>query len=389
MTEAKTAAPAKQGQGKPVNMQFAVLSALGMFFVVDGHLNNSYLDIGGLFPYYAFHMPLFAFISGYFYRQGSEDGIGAYAKRKAARLLVPYMIYNLLYGIVTQVLHGAGFAFGGSLNLQNLFIEPFITGHQFEYNLAAWFVPALFLVEITNVLLRRFVKMAFCRGRMLNEYMVAALYMALGTAGICLALGGRYQGGWLTLVRLMFLLPCFQWGTLYRQRIEEKDRLGNILYFAVLMSFQLGLVMLGRPLIYSVAFCNGFTGLLLPYITAAAGIAFWLRVSRIAAGAFSDSAAMRYLGGHTFAIMMHHVMALMVLKTVFAAFAKYTSLFVGFSFEQYKADLWYLYFPKGLPQFRVFYLIWAMALPLVFQYVLDRIKQRLKTRSRAGSHPLG
>lgn len=42
----KDTAPAfgKQIKGNTVNMQFAVLSALGMFFVVDGHLNNSYLD---------------------------------------------------------------------------------------------------------------------------------------------------------------------------------------------------------------------------------------------------------------------------------------------------------------------------------------------------------
>ena len=67
-------------------------------------------------------------------------------------------------------------------------------------------------------------------------------------------------------------------------------------------------------------------------------------------------------------------MALMVLKTLFAAMAKYTPLFVGFSFEQYKADLWYCYFPKNLPQFRVVYLIWAIALPLLFQCAIDRIK---------------
>ena len=37
----------------------------------------------------------------------------------------------------------------------------------------------------------------------------------------------------------------------------------------------------------------------------------------------------------------HHIMALMVLKTLFAALAKYTALFPGFSFEQYKACLLY------------------------------------------------
>ena len=292
----KDTAPAfgKQIKGNTVNMQFAVLSALGMFFVVDGHLNNSYLDIGGLFPYYSFHMPLFAFISGYFFRPGSEDDLGAYAKKKAVRLLGPYMAYNLIYGIITQFLHGAGFAFGGSLNLHNLLIEPFITGHQFEYNLAAWFVPALFLVEMANVLLRRVLGKAAD-----NEYAVTAVYMGIGIGGISLSLSGRFEQGWLTLVRMMFLLPCYQWGTLYRQKLEEKDRISDIWYYGVLLTVQLGLAVWGRPLIYSVAFCNGFTGYILPYITAAAGIAFWLRVSRTAASAWKDSPAVRYFGSHT------------------------------------------------------------------------------------------
>lgn len=376
----KDTAPAsgKQIKGNTLNMQFAVLSALGMFFVVDGHLNNSYLDIGGLFPYYSFHMPLFAFISGYFFRPGSEDDLGAYAKKKAVRLLGPYMAYNLIYGVTTQFLHGAGFAFGGSLNLHNLLIEPFITGHQFEYNLAAWFVPALFLVEMANVLLRRVLGKAAD-----NEYAVTAVYMGIGIGGISLSLSGRFEQGWLTLVRMMFLLPCYQWGTLYRQKLEEKDRISGIWYYGVLLTVQLGLAVWGRPLIYSVAFCNGFTGYILPYITAAAGIAFWLRVSRTAASAWKESPAVRYFGSHTYAVMMHHIMALMVLKTVFAALAKYTSMFTGFSFEQYKADLWYCYFPKDLPQFRVFYLLWAITLPLVFQFILDCVKQRLNPRPRA------
>ena len=113
----------QRAEGKAVNMQFALLSALGMFFVVDGHLNNSYLDIGGLFPYYSFHMPLFAFISGYFYRPGSEERIGEYARKKILRLLGPYMAYNLIYGIAAQFLHGAGFSFGGSLSFRSLFLE--------------------------------------------------------------------------------------------------------------------------------------------------------------------------------------------------------------------------------------------------------------------------
>lgn len=357
-----------KGSGK-INMQFCLLSVLGMFFVVDGHLNNSYLDIGGLFPYYSFHMPLFVFISGYFYKDGSEKKIGGYFKKKTVRLLVPYLVYNLLYGIAAQLLHKAGFTFGGNLSLRNLLVEPFITGHQFEYNLASWFVPALFLVEVCNVLLRRLLK------RFLNnEYLITAIYFAIGLLGINLALGGRNQQGWLTLVRMMFLLPCYQAGILYHRKLEAKDKINPFLYFGFLIGVQCLLALWGRPLIYSVAFCNGFTGLLLPYITAATGIAFWLRISRMGASVMEQCPSLQYFGRNTYGVMMHHVMAVMGLKTVFAATAKYTDLFVGFSFEQYKTDLWYLYFPKGLPQFRVVYLIWAIVVSLMIQEGVEFIK---------------
>ena len=224
-------------------VQYAVLHPVGpgYVFVVDGHLNNSYLDIGGLVPYYSFHMPLFAFISGYFYKKGSEHRLGAYTKKKIIRLLGPYMVYNLIYGMIVQGLHRAGFAFGGDLSLWNLFVEPFITGHQFEYNLAAWFVPALFLVEMANVLLRRLLK------RVDSEYAVFFLYLSIGVWGILLAFSGRYQGGWLTLVRMMFLLPCYGAGTLYKEKLEAGDRADHGLYFGIILAAWLLLAMSGRP----------------------------------------------------------------------------------------------------------------------------------------------
>ena len=47
------------------NTQFCLLSATGIFMVVDGHLGGScFLDIGGLLQYNFFHMQMFVFISG-------------------------------------------------------------------------------------------------------------------------------------------------------------------------------------------------------------------------------------------------------------------------------------------------------------------------------------
>ena len=58
------------------NRQFRILSALGIIFVVAGHLGYGVFDLGGVFPYYSFHVYIFLFVSGYFYKDEAEKNIG-------------------------------------------------------------------------------------------------------------------------------------------------------------------------------------------------------------------------------------------------------------------------------------------------------------------------
>ena len=51
------------------NKEFRILSAIGMILVVAGHLGFNVFDVGGLFPYYSFHVFIFLFVSGYFYKK--------------------------------------------------------------------------------------------------------------------------------------------------------------------------------------------------------------------------------------------------------------------------------------------------------------------------------
>lgn len=41
------------------NIQFRILSAIGIILVVAGHLDFQVFDVGGLFPYYSFHVFIF------------------------------------------------------------------------------------------------------------------------------------------------------------------------------------------------------------------------------------------------------------------------------------------------------------------------------------------
>ena len=114
------------------NIPFCLLSVLGIIFVVDGHLNHSFFDIEGLIPYYAFHMPLFVFISGYFFRMKEGESLWRFAKTNSPVLMIPYYLWNLIYGLLAAFLRRNGFLFW-SQTLDTLLLEPFCLGYQFIF----------------------------------------------------------------------------------------------------------------------------------------------------------------------------------------------------------------------------------------------------------------
>mgnify|MGYP006862531833 FL=1 len=67
----------KHMTGHYENKEFRILSAIGMILVVAGHLGFNVFDVGGLFPYYSFHVFIFLFVFGYFYKKQSEKGFGS------------------------------------------------------------------------------------------------------------------------------------------------------------------------------------------------------------------------------------------------------------------------------------------------------------------------
>ena len=55
-----------------INSKYRILSAFAIVFVVAGHADFGVFDVAGVFPYYSFHVGIFAFISGYFYKEENE-----------------------------------------------------------------------------------------------------------------------------------------------------------------------------------------------------------------------------------------------------------------------------------------------------------------------------
>ncbi len=410
-------------QKPPYNVTFGILSALAILMIVAGHSGYDIFTVGGLFPYYSFHVPLFMFISGYFYRDEEEGNPLAYLKKKAKRLLLPYFIWNAAYGLLAAALRAfGGFSMGEAVSLKTLFFTPFLNGYQFILNYAAWFVPVLFIVEVMNLCMR----LLLGRLHINSEWLILIGTLAVGMLVVQFAIEGRVWGLYKTPGRILFLYPCFQMGQFYKKKLESRDTLGNVPYFAVVLGVQVLLQLCCNGLAYSSVWVTGFAnGPVIPYVTSVSGIAFWLRVSKLLSplceSGQSDRTATQadakgqsgskevrsnaerqnpvamqnpaggfllYLGRNTYAVMMHHVMAFMLVKMVLAGIAAHTGYLADFEFVRFYADIDYYYLVKGSEAFQMVYLAAGVGLPLLLQrglaVLIPAVRRRLLGLSRAG-----
>ncbi len=373
------------------NITFGILTGTAIVMVVAGHLGYGVLTVGDLFPYYSFHVPLFMFISGYFYKEVGKGQTFGYVKKKVCRLLVPYLLWNLVYGLLAWLLRGYGFSMGEEISVRTLFLAPFMHGYQFIYNYAAWFVPVLLVIEMTNLLMRLicgwcFEKLSRRRDEGGNlEWFYLAGSLAIGMIVVCLAIGGHVWGDYKAAGRILFLYPSYQMGQFYKKKLEKHDTMGNLVYFAIVMGVQTLLQIGCNGLAFSSVWCTGFAnGPLVPYVTIVTGIAFWLRIAKVAAPVIGRSRVIRFLGQNTYTVMMHHVLVFMLIKMILAGVAAGTGLCGDFDFAQFYSNIDYIYLVNGVEHFKMVYLAAGVGVPLAIRYGVVKGQAGLQGRYFAG-----
>lgn len=232
-----------------------------------------------------------------------------------------------------------------------------------------------------------------------SEWVILLGTLAVGMLVVQFAIEGRVWGLYKTPGRILFLYPCFQMGQFYKKKLESRDRIGNLPYFAIVLGVQVLLHLCCNGLAYSSVWVTGFAnGPLIPYVTVVSGTAFWLRVVKILAplcesgqsgisaaqsdaGRRNDPAVVQnpaggfllYLGRNTYAVMLHHVMAFMLVKMILAGIAAHTGYLPDFDFMRFYSDIDYYYLVKGSEAFRMVYLAAGVGLPLLLQKALDML----------------
>lgn len=138
----------------------ALFSAWCIVMVVVCHLYGTEFISGpfDLFAPYSWFLEGFAFVSGYLYRDGTEDHLGAYLLRRVRRMLVPLLVINASLAVTVHLLrHLLGFTFGSDLSLYSLLFSPFVDCHDLGWNVPMWFVAPFCLAQCAHVVVRRIV----------------------------------------------------------------------------------------------------------------------------------------------------------------------------------------------------------------------------------------
>lgn len=161
------------------------IKAIGMLLVIWGHIIYKEIDHNVI---YAFHMPLFFFLSGFVFSISRYPSFGAFVKRKFIGLLVPYAIFSFATWCIWL-----SYVIYTSQNVDS-YIAPLIqtfiaqgSGGYLVHNVPLWFIPALFVVNIMYYGIEKIFSIAKCTQtlRALKLILISAICITISHIMIC------------------------------------------------------------------------------------------------------------------------------------------------------------------------------------------------------------
>lgn len=312
------------------NIELTVLKALGIIVVVSCHLGINMFNLIGipltssteLFPEYSYHMPLFIFASGYFYKRIYESDILNLAKKRFESIK-KYMNCNLFYLCLCFLLVSFGiFSRNIEFNFKSIFIEPFLGGFQFYFNGPGWFVPFLFILQITYTYLRKVIGLKFrsfnnkCYSILKQESIFFISLIILGF--ISTSISNIYpvindnMNILQSFLRILFGLQFFQLGFIYKEFIEKNIKFSFLSFFLVILCKFIVFLSFGYYT-FSLRTIKFNNHSILPFVVSILGIIYCLHLTKFIVNISSKLNSkvlsfIYFLGNNTWSIMMHHLL---------------------------------------------------------------------------------
>lgn len=277
--------------------------------VVDNHAGNPINFLSSLFPYNSFFMPLFVFISGYFFNEVSVNNIASFIKIKFKNLFFPYIIHNFIFGILFTIIFSC-IDISWHFSKKFIFFDMITTGIIADITSASWFIIMLFFLNIIYLLIRKLFYNIW------NDFLFFFIFILTGCISIYNCRIGNYSNLiLLPILKISFFLQFYQLGVIYN-KLECYINLKNKLLLIIIascctLSILLQFYFTNEQLCFNrLAFMDSFNTdfLLLPLITSCIGIFFYLSLSIIISRNYSNSKLINLISNNTLTILTTHLL---------------------------------------------------------------------------------
>ena len=155
-----------------------IAKGLGMMTIVWGHI----VHVGwSNMMVYAFHIPLFFFMSGMMFNSDKYPSVWGFIKRRTKTLLLPYLVFSFITWILWV---GMRVVSNDATDYWYPLLQTFIAQGSsgfLRHNIPLWFVTSLFVVEVLFYLINKLsqtgtiVSLLICS--LLGDYMIRGGYL--------------------------------------------------------------------------------------------------------------------------------------------------------------------------------------------------------------------
>ena len=345
-----------------------ILSAIGIIFMVDNHCNEPLGFLTSLFPYNSFFMPMFVFISGYFFKPERAKKLPWYVFDKAKKLLKPYYLHNVvLGGTLTFLASFIGISWIGDFSFYNLFYVAFSWGTIFDITSASWFIIMLFSV----VIFYGFINSIYGRYTFTKDTFYLVFLIIIGAIAVHLSMRGYSKDiRYILVLKVAFYIQFYHLGVWFKRYLATSFQSTPPLLvcgICVGLSIVVHLFYVNEQLVFnSTAFMQSFTCqfVLLPFITSVIGILFFLSLSQFLIPILGDNLLINEISNNTLTILTTHLIFFNLINLFFFFFYNF-GFFQDFNVELFQKSAWYSYNAK--PVYKWFYLIAGIFGPLLLQ----------------------
>lgn len=291
-----------------MNLQMLLFKAFAIMDVVLRHRYWPFFE----FMFIASSIPLFLFLSGYFYKSSDEQDPLRFIVKKFKRLVLLYFAYNAIYALITYFIYAdSGTLLGQLPTWRNFFIQPFIDGQQYSLSAPMWFIPFFFTVQIfymfTSKLIRKFTD---------YEYAHLIVFALIGLCSVyirnltpepdklpyaCLGL------------RILFGMFFISLGHCFAQKFE-KHNIYQLKLLLLAVGVRAVLFLNFKTPCYT--FANADFENLCSLFYSIIDIYFLLYLARSLGGFIKPDNFMYKIGNNTFHIMANHMMIFFILDSI-------------------------------------------------------------------------